>query len=177
MKINIGKFQKNDKRTINVQIDKFDTWNLDHTLALIILPALIQLKATKHGVPAEFADYLSDSSSMQHSFDFVKEDHDWAFEARCRQWDEILDKMIWSFQQLALEDYEQEYHHGEVKFDWKETNESFYNPLTNKVEKTYEMIDTNPSDHWYDIDGHQEHERRIQEGLELFGKYYRHLWD
>jgi hypothetical protein len=39
------------------------------------------------------------------------------------------------------------------------------------------MVDKNPDEHWYDHIGHQLHEARIQEGLELFGKYYRNLWD
>jgi len=39
------------------------------------------------------------------------------------------------------------------------------------------MIDKNPTEHWTDYIGMRIHEERIQEGLELFGKYYRHLWD
>ena len=33
MKINIGKFPKKSsgKRKINIEIDNYDTWNLDHT--------------------------------------------------------------------------------------------------------------------------------------------------
>jgi hypothetical protein len=39
------------------------------------------------------------------------------------------------------------------------------------------MVDKNPKEHWYDHIGSQEHEKRIQEGLELFGKHFRDLWD
>ena len=39
------------QRTIKVHIDRWDTWSMDHTLAPIILPMLVQLKATKHGAP------------------------------------------------------------------------------------------------------------------------------
>ena len=39
------------KRKIKVRIDKYDTWSMDNTLALIILPMLKQLKETKHGSP------------------------------------------------------------------------------------------------------------------------------
>ena len=39
------------------------------------------------------------------------------------------------------------------------------------------MIDNNPEEHWFDANGHAEHVKRIQEGLDLFGKYYRNLWD
>jgi hypothetical protein len=39
------------KRIEIVKIHPRDTWNMDHTLSLIILPMLKQLKATKHGAP------------------------------------------------------------------------------------------------------------------------------
>jgi hypothetical protein len=85
--------------------------------------------------------------------------------------------MIWSFQQIALEDYDDKYHHGTPKFDWIKTGQKFKNPLTGKLEETYQMVDKNPNEHWYDHIGHKLHEERIQEGLDLFGKYYRNLWD
>jgi len=57
MKVNIKPFpKKGGRRKINVQIERHDTWSLDHTLAIIIYPALIQLKATKHGVPSGLVD-------------------------------------------------------------------------------------------------------------------------
>lgn len=178
MKINIGKFYKgNSDRKININIERFDTWNLDHTLALIILPALIQLKETKQGIPSDFAEVGGEDYQAQDSFDFYKETVNENFEKRCREWDEVLDKMIWSFQQIALEDYDDQYHHGTPKFDWIKTDKQFANPITGKMEETYQMVDKNPNEHWYDHVGHQLHEKRIQEGLELFGKYYRSLWD
>ena len=48
MKVSIKPFpKKGGRRKINVQIERHDTWSLDHTLAIIIYPALIQLKAIK----------------------------------------------------------------------------------------------------------------------------------
>ena len=85
--------------------------------------------------------------------------------------------MIWSFQQLALEDYDQQYHHGKAQYDWKKTDKTFPNPVTGVDEATYQMVDKNPNEHWYDHVGHKLHEDRIQEGLDLFAKYYRSLWD
>jgi len=37
------------KRKVKIHIDKYDTWNMDSTLALIILPMLKQLRDQKHG--------------------------------------------------------------------------------------------------------------------------------
>lgn len=178
MKINIGKYKKSGTtRKIDVNIEHFDTWSLDHSLALIILPALIQLKATKQGVPSAFADVGGANYDNQQSFDFYMESHNDAFDAKCKEWDEVLDKMIWSFQQLALVDYDQKYHHGEPKYDFVKSDTQYPNPLTGQMEDTFRMVDKNPGEHWYDHVGHQLHEERIQEGLELFGKYYRALWD
>lgn len=178
MKVNIGKFPKgNSDRRININIEKFDTWSLDHSLALIILPALIQLKETKQGVPHDFAIVGGEDYESQDSFDFYKETVNENFDQKVKEWDEVLDKMIWSFQQIALEDYDDQYHHGKAEYDWVKTNKQFPNPISGKIEDTYQMVDKNPDEHWYDYVGHKLHEDRIQEGLELFGKYYRALWD
>lgn len=179
MKAKIGKFPKgNGHRRIDIEIDTFDTWSMDHTLALIIYPMLLQLKATKHGVPNDFVkDVGGEDYSDQKSFDFYQETHDLAFEKGCELWDEALDKMIWSFEQILKDDYDEFYHHGTPKFDWVPSNKPFYNPITKKMEDTFQMVDKNPNEHWYDIVGHQLHEDRIQEGLILFGKYFRNLWD
>jgi hypothetical protein len=179
MKVNIGKYTKRDPgQKFNIEIDYFDTYSLDHTLALIILPALLQLKHTKHGVPSCFInDVGGENYSDQDSFDFYKESHDEAFERQSKLWDETLDKMIWSFQQIALEDYDEKYHHGKAHYDFVKSDTQYPNPVTGKMEDTFQMVDKNPSGHWYDHVGHQLHESRIQEGLELFGKYYRALWD
>ena len=174
----MGKFPKHGHRKISVEIESFDTWNLDHTLAKIIYPALIQLRDTKHGIPGDFVNNVGgEDYSDQDSFDFYKETHKESWEEAAKKWDDVLDKMIWSFEQLANQDYDDQYHHGDAKFDWVKTDKLYPNPITGKMEATYQMIDKNPDEHWYDHVGHKMHEDRIQEGLELFGKYFCALWD
>jgi hypothetical protein len=179
MKVNIGKYPKgNSDRKIDVEIERFDTYSFDHTLALIVYPALIQLKMTKHGVPSELVnDVGGESYNSQSCFDFYTESHNEAFDIACKRWDDVLDKMIWSFEQLLKDDYDKQYHHGSAKYDWVESDKTYPNPISGKMEKTYQMVDKNPDEHWYDVEGHQLHEQRIQEGLELFGKYFQNLWD
>lgn len=179
MKVNISSYPKGpNPQKINVKIDKYDTWGLDHTLASIILPALIQLKNTKHGIPSEFVDRVGGDMDSNFCFDFIKEDENEVFDQLCKNWDEVLDKMIWSFLQLSIEsDYDNKYHHGKMETDWVESDHTYTNPSTGKVEKTYRMVDKNPNGHWYDHVGHMLHEKRIQEGLDLFAKHYRSLWD
>lgn len=99
MKIKIGKyptwhwgseylykwFGYNQEQKLRVQIDTWDTWNMDHTLAHIILPMLKQLKATNHGYPSDLTE---------------------------QEWDEIQDKMIWSFEQ-KIKDTDMDLSHEE----------------------------------------------------------------
>jgi hypothetical protein len=167
MKVSIGPHKEN--RRINIQIDKYDTWNLDHTLALIIYPALLQLKATKHGIPGEFAEVGGENYHDQMSFDFYSATTSECFDIKIKQWDEVMDKMIWAFQQVAHDNYDEKYHHGAGRFSWK--------PVVINGKELTEMIDENPDEHWYDQVGHQMHQDRIQEGLELFGHYFCSLWD
>lgn len=178
MKVKIGKFpKKGNRRKIDVQIDPFDTWSFDHTLAHIIYPALLQLRETKMGIPSDFAMAGGEDYLQQQSFDFYAETNQECFEKRCEEWNEVLDKMIWAFHQLILDDYSSQYYHGNPEYDWVETDKQYPNPITGKLENTYQMVDKNPDEHWFDSEGLQIHEERIQEGLELFGKYYRSLWD
>lgn len=179
MKVNIRKYNKgNTARKVDVKVEDFDTWSLDHTLASIILPALIQLKHTKHGVPGEFTERIGGDFDRNLVFDFIKEDDSEVFDQLCDRWDEVLDKMIWSFLQLSIEDdYDHQYHHGKIDFEWIESEHTYTDPITGKTEKTFSMKDKNPGSHWYDSIGQELHDRRIQEGLELFGKYFRSLWD
>lgn len=177
MKVNIGPYTNGNKpRKVSIRIDRHDTYSMDHTLALIILPMLVQLRNTKHGIPHEFAEVGGEDYNSQESFDFYKESQNESFSKGCDRWDEVLDKMIWSFEQIIDDDYDSKYHHGEVEFEWKELDEKIHNPITGKDETAHEMINKNKN-HWYDYIGHKEHETRIQEGLDLFGKYFRNLWD
>lgn len=177
MKVKIGPYPNgNRKRKVDVQIDRYDTYGMDHTLALIILPMLVQLRNTKHGIPHEFAQVGGEDYDSQESFDFYKESVNESFNKGCDRWDEVLDKMIWSFQQLIDDDYDSKYHHGDIDFEFRELDEKIHNPLSGKDEVAHEMINRNKN-HWYDHIGHHAHEARIQEGLELFGKHFRSLWD
>lgn len=161
---------------VDITIDKYDTYNVDGTLAQVILPLLVQLKDTMHGIPNDFATVGGEDYHHQLSFDFYTDSANEAFQIGVERWNEVLDKMIWSFQQLAIDDYDSLYHHGKLDVDWELTNEKIMNPVTGKLENTYAMKNKSTNS-WYDYVGHQLHEKRIQEGIDLFAKYYRNLWD
>ena len=50
MRVFIGDYPDGDEeRKVEIQIDPWDSYNADHTLALIALSLIKQLKETKHG--------------------------------------------------------------------------------------------------------------------------------
>lgn len=170
----LHKFRKNlpwNKRVI--KIDKWDTWGMDSTLAPIIVPMLKQLKETKHGVPCEFAHVGGENWDSQLSFDWYAEDTNKLFEEHAeRRWNEVMDKMIWSFEQIILkeesgayfEDYWEPMTKEEIEEKMRDPS-SVYHSL--KFEPAYKINDLK-----YEV-----YHTRLREGLELFGKHYQSLWD
>ena len=131
MKVNIGKYNKNDSpRTIKVQIDPWDTYNADHTLALIILPVLKQYKNTPHGCSFADNEDVPEHMHIPKGQEFEMSD-EWA-----PRWEYVVDEMILSFERI-------------VDDDW---------------------IADVPSEDYI------KEEERIDNGLRLFGKYFRGLW-
>ena len=157
MKVKISPY-RDSGRNISIEIDPHDTFSVDSTLAYIVLPLLIQLKQTQMGVPHEFAEVGGEDYHLQLSFDFYTETQEEAFKLGVARWNIILDKMIWSWQKLCEDDYESRYYHGEYK-PWHADESIRKSPF------------------WVDDIGLELHNARIQEGLDLFGKYMRHLWD
>lgn len=147
------------KRKIKIKIDDFDVWSADRTLALIVLPVLKKIREDKHGSPGGMPAFQQTSnSSSQYTFEFYAEGDDNAWEEGHKQWIEILDKMIWSFEQIQPDyDWEAQYWRTSPEFDFEVT------PVK------YAQGDL-------DLVGMKSHSDKIQEGIELFGEYYQNLW-
>ena len=96
MKIRLGNPGRKN-RAEHVHIDNFDVWNLDHTLSCIIHPALIRLKETKQGYPQLFEDGMVTPHywDRQLHFDFIDEEVEEKY--LLNKWNDIMDKMIYSF--------------------------------------------------------------------------------
>ena len=70
------------ERKIKIKIHKYDSWNLDGTLAPIVLPLLKQLRATKHGSGfidmEDVPEYMRTTSTQEYEaqevFEFYKMD-------------------------------------------------------------------------------------------------------
>lgn len=107
MYVQIGRYRDDDiPREEHVVIHSYDTWNMDHTLALIILPMLKQLKATTHGAPAvEFQDVpeeLHPANAEEASKLYWQNGE--TDENYFKRWDYVLDEMIYSFDCKANKD-------------------------------------------------------------------------
>lgn len=112
MKVNIEEYTDNgEDQKVEVHIDPWDTWSMDHTLAPIILPMLKQLKETKHGAPAvEFKDVPEEL--MPPDAEAVKKlymENGETDENFFKRWDYVLDEMIWAFEQKCREDWMEDF--------------------------------------------------------------------
>lgn len=100
------------KRKVNIRIDRYDTWDMDHTLALIIHPMLIQLKATKHGHP--WVDDEDVPEEIQ-SFNSPKKKNEWDWDDNCeKRWEYVIDEMIHSFYCSIDDTWEEKYYKGDI---------------------------------------------------------------
>lgn len=158
--------QGDQDRTMKIQIDPWDTWSMDHTLAMIIVPMLKQLKETKHGAP--FVDDKDVPEELKSTSAPAKE-NDWdTDDNHFKRWDYVLDEMIWAFQHIVNDDnWQEEFYSGTPRFKSIQ--------LENGMSQVIE--DTGPDAFKVDYVRMQQVEDRIENGTKLFGKYYRSLWD
>lgn len=189
MKVTFGKYPRklNAERKINVQIDKWDTWSMDHTLALIIHPMLVQLQATKHGGPLvddeDVPEELKSTSAPKPEKEYDTDDN---FHKR---WDWVLDEMIWAFAQKLDENADNQFHSGETDIQWRKVDikgnvldETLYEfgktpKLKEKKEHYWEMVEGPNHTHKFDKEGWEKWNARKSNGFRLFGKYFEALWD
>lgn len=144
------------KRTVIVKIDRYDTWSMDHTLSLLILPMLKQLKATQHGGPCvddeDVPEHLRSTSAPPKENTWDTDEHFF------KRWEWVMDEMIWAFTQMADDkSTDKFYDHSEVD------SKAGLEEQINKIKIDYAGI--------------EEHEARMKKAFMLFGKYYRALWD
>jgi len=154
------------KRKIDIRLDNYDTWSMDHTLSLIIHPMLVQMKATKHGSP-----FVDDEDVPEHlrsaaAPPLTKEEENYGatdslHEAR---WDWILDEMIWAFYQEANDDP-----------DAPESPSAYSRKIADGI-----PFDDSPENRISWEKYHEENakfDKRKTNAFKLFGRYYRALWD
>jgi hypothetical protein len=159
------------KRTEKIHIDRWDTWSMDHTLALIILPMLKQLRDTKHGAP--YVDPKDVPKELQPKKQTKKQKESYETDStHFERWDWILNEMIFAFEHLVNDDWEDQFRSGEYDLrskpvEWDENGRA----------TLYEMVDGPGHTAETDYDGINAVYQRIDRGLLFFGKYFRNLWD
>jgi len=150
-------FGYSPKQKTSIRIDNHDTWSMDHTLAPIILPMLVQLKDTKHSSPnvdaADVPKELRATKKQLAAYSKTGETDDNYF----KRWDWVLDEMIWAFDQKCRDDWTMDYYGPYIEGE----GGSF---LGGHFE-------------WNDREGQQAHQERMTNGFKLFGKFYENLWD
>ncbi len=159
MEIKIGPYPKKDKpRKVRIKVHKYDTWNADHTLALIIVPVLKDLRGFKYGSPLiddeDVPDDIRSTSAdpKENEWDVDSNHH--------KRWLWVLDEMIWAFEQHADSDWESKFHSGDVDWSLKD------NTIVEGPNHTFEV-------NREDLNKHRE---RMANGRRLFAKYYDCLW-
>ena len=123
-----------------------ESYDYFHWNAKMAVPRLKMLRDNLHGCPAEFASEGKD------------------VDEGVKEWTEILNKIIWSFENIDNEPMP------------KKPDD--YDPRHTRIEYddgsvTYEPFD----DRKWDWSEAEEHAKKVQEGLDLYGKYYLNLWD
>ncbi len=145
MKIKIGPYRKN--RAQHIKIEPHDTWSMDCTLALIIHPMLVQLKATTHGAPLVADQDVPEE--LRSTTAPPKEDQWGTDDNHFKRWDWVLDEMIWAFSQKS-----KSLNAGDM---CAEKCASFGDPVCKACMK--------------------ETQERLSNAFKMFGKYYENLWD
>jgi hypothetical protein len=157
MKVIIGPYVEDDTpRQVDITIEEHDTWSMDHTLALLIVPMLKQLKATKHGAPLVDDEYVPEHLRSTAA---PPKEHEWDVDNNhFERWDYVLDEMIWAMEQIVDHDNE------DLFYDMSNVN---------KEAELMEQIDAILCDRA----GLQKHHERIANGTKLFGIFFQSLWD
>jgi len=158
----------NWERKIKIRIDRYDTWSMDETLALIVLPMLVQLKETKHGAP--FVDMDDVPEHLREELTEEQKANGSVSDLHFERWDWVLDEMINAFTQINR-NWERDFEEG--KRDIKMEHEPYvtedgtvteYEKLVLKRGPNHTLVE--------DKAGKKAEAERIQNGFKLFGKYY-----
>lgn len=149
----------NRNRKVEIKYHPYDTFSLDHTLALIILPGLKQLKETNHG----FSTVDNEDVPVHLR---CEEKEDWgSLKGGEERWNWVMDEMIWAFTQI-VDEYPEDFSTGETDYQWGPAENGLYK-LNYGPKHTYSV----------DWDAKKAYDDRIANGTRLFGKYFRSLWD
>ena len=152
--------KKRQKWTTGFPHEEF--WDFKSALANWALPRLKHMKDNLHGYPScliseEKWEEISAGKEIVDEGRNIREEHG------MKEWNKILDKIIWSFE-----------NHDNEPMPTKPEN---YDPRCKMTKyddgsTEYEHLDDRPWD-WTECEAH---DKKVQEGLDLFAKHYKDLW-
>lgn len=104
MKVEIGPYNSDgEDRKVEVVVEDYDVWSMDHTLAQVIAPMLRKMKESKHGAP-----YVDDEDVPEElrSTSAPPKENKWdTDDLFFKRWDWVLDELIWTFESIIEDDY------------------------------------------------------------------------
>jgi hypothetical protein len=154
------------KRTVKIKTHDYDHWNAYTTLAMIILPVMKDLREHKHG--AGFIDD-EDVPEEYRSTSAPPKENEWDSDANIfKRYDWVLDEVIWAFEHILDDEWEDNFHEGIIDFYFEPCNDG---------SGCSEMKEGPKHTRVTDWDGLKEVHDRIQRGTTLFGKYFQTFWD
>lgn len=154
MKVNIEEYKDdNTPRVVDVVVESFDLYNADNTIGLIIHPILVAYKDKCTSV------FYVDDEDVPDELKTGGTDSDFKdFDAGKRKQDWVIDEMIYAFECLGPNsDWEGKYYNFKDGYD------------TAPFEKMHLFYEV-------DEEGLEAAEKRLNNGLRLFGRYCRGLW-
>ena len=141
-----------------------DAWSFYSHSAAWSLPRLKFLRSNLNGYPWSFMDELSESEfSGQTSFEFTKDVGADVSSGSQQKWEKVLDKIIWS-----MENHDKE---PDAIYPPNYINKQIITKI-DEMGVVYAPVDNRP----FDYSLVDEHEKRVQEGFDLFGKHFRNIW-
>lgn len=144
----VEKLAKYKRQRIERGFDDTELWGLDRTIAKYVLPRLIEFKKVANGYPPNFDSF--------------------------EEWIAVIDKMIYSFDHIVNQEKYDEELEKELGIDWvgyfdeKKLPDGNYE-LVHGENYNEELMNT-----YHRVK--EEESIRIQDGLDLFGKYFLNLW-
>ena len=135
-----------------------DIWNLDHTIAIFVIPRLKKLKEKTNGYPGSLEINESD------------------YEEGMIQWKQILDKMIYAFEGIAfrLDKIEIKSAGGKLEIVNDKSSDKYSTLEYVGTKEQKELHEQYMNKYKKDS---EEEQKKIEEGLQLFTKHFQSLWD
>lgn len=147
-----------------VKVDGYDAWDAFGTMAKVCLPIMKDLQERKHS-----SGFIKDEDVPDHlrSTNCSPKEHEWDTDELWEdRWNWVIDEVVFALESCVNEDWEEQFHSGNIDINWNQIDDSDFSELVEGPKHT----------HKFDRDGYMEYSKRIDNGLRLFGTYWRNWW-